>query len=61
VSLGSLQLHSPRTYLIISWESPFTRSWRIPRDRATVKPKISASYSTMLLVALNSRCTMYFT
>jgi hypothetical protein len=40
---------------------PFTRSWRIPRDRATDKPKISASYSAMLLVALNSRCTMYLT
>jgi hypothetical protein len=31
------------------------------RDRAADKPKISASYSAMLLVALNSRCTMYFT
>jgi hypothetical protein len=40
---------------------PFTRSWQIPRDRAADKPKISASYSTMLLVALNSRCTMYLT
>jgi hypothetical protein len=37
---------------------PFTRSWRIPRDRAADKPKISASYSAMLLVALNSRCTI---
>jgi hypothetical protein len=40
---------------------PFTRSWRIPRDRAADKLKISASYSAMLLVVLNSRCTMYFT
>jgi hypothetical protein len=32
-----------------------------PQDRAANKPKISASYSAMLLVALNSRCTMYFT
>jgi hypothetical protein len=40
---------------------PFTRSWQIPRDRAADKPKINASYSAMLLVALNSRCTMYFT
>jgi hypothetical protein len=40
---------------------PFTRSWQIPKDRAAVKPKISASYSAMLVVALNSRCTMYFT
>ena len=31
-----------------------------PRDRACVRPKIKASYSAMLLVALNSRCTMYF-
>ena len=31
------------------------------QDRAANKPKISASYSAMLLVALNSRCTMYFT
>ena len=30
------------------------------RDRASVRPKIKASYSAMLLVALNSRCTMYF-
>jgi hypothetical protein len=56
-----LQLHSPWTCLMISWESPFTRSWWIPRDRAADKPKISASYSVILLVALNSRCTMYFT
>jgi hypothetical protein len=40
---------------------PFTRSWRIPKDRADDKPKINASYSAILLVALNSRCTMYFT
>jgi hypothetical protein len=33
----------------------------VPKDRAADKPKISASYSAMLLVALNSRCTMYFT
>jgi hypothetical protein len=56
-----LQLHSPRTYLMISWESPFTRSWRIPKDRAVDKPKISASYSAILLVALNSRCTNLLT
>jgi hypothetical protein len=31
-----------------------------PRDRAAVSPKIKASYSTMLLVASKSRCTMYF-
>ena len=31
-----------------------------PRDRACVRPKIKASYSAMLLVALNSRCTIYF-
>ena len=40
---------------------PFTRSWRIPRDRVVDKLKINASYSAILLVALNSRCTMYFT
>jgi hypothetical protein len=40
---------------------PFTRSWRIPKDRAADKPKTNASYSAILLVALNSRCTMYFT
>jgi hypothetical protein len=34
-----------------SWESPFKRSWRIPRDRAVDKPKINASYSAILLVA----------
>jgi hypothetical protein len=37
------------------------RRWQIPRDRAADKPKINASYSAMLLVALNLRCTMYFT
>jgi hypothetical protein len=30
-----------------------------PRDRAAVRPKISASYSTILLVALNSSRTTY--
>jgi hypothetical protein len=40
---------------------PFTRSWWIPRDRAADKPKINASYSGILLVALNSRCIMYLT
>jgi hypothetical protein len=37
---------------MISWESPFTRSCRIPRDRAADKPKISASYSATLLGGL---------
>jgi hypothetical protein len=32
-----------------------------PRDRATVSPKIKASYSAMLLVASKSSSTMYFT
>jgi len=32
-----------------------------PRDRATVSPKIKASYSALLLVASKSRCTTYFT
>jgi hypothetical protein len=40
---------------------PFMRSWRTPRDRATDKQKINALYSAILLVALNSRRTMYFT
>jgi hypothetical protein len=40
---------------------PLHEELRIPKDRADDKPKISASYSAMLLVALNSRCTMYFT
>jgi hypothetical protein len=56
---GSLQQHSPLTCLIMSWESPFTSSYRTPRDRVVFSPKIRASYSAMLLVALNSKCTMY--
>jgi hypothetical protein len=56
---GSLQQHSLLTCLMMSWESPFTSSYRTPRDRVVFSPKIRASYSIMLLVALNSRCTMY--
>jgi hypothetical protein len=56
---GSLQQHSPLTCLMMSWESPFTSSCQTPRDRVVLSPKIKASYSTMLFVALNSRCTMY--
>jgi hypothetical protein len=55
---GSLQQHSPLTCLMMSWESPFISSCRTPRDRAVFSPKIGASYSAML-VALNSKCTMY--
>jgi hypothetical protein len=60
-SWGLLQQHSPRTCLMMSWESPLTRSSRTPRDRATVSLKIKASYSAMLLVASKSRSTIYFT
>jgi hypothetical protein len=45
--------------LIMSWESPLTRSYRTPSDKAVLNPKSRASYSAMLLVALKSRCTMY--
>jgi hypothetical protein len=55
----SLQQHSPLTYLMMNWESPFTSSYRTPRDRAVLSLKIKVSYSVMLLVALNSKCTMY--
>jgi hypothetical protein len=56
---GSLQQHSPLTCLMMSWESPFTCSCQTPRDRGVFSPKIRASYSIMLLVTLNSRCTIY--
>jgi hypothetical protein len=56
---GSLQQHSPLTYLMMSWESPFTSSCQTPRDWAVFSPRIRVSYSVMLLVALNSRCTIY--
>jgi hypothetical protein len=55
----SLQQHSPLTCLMMSWESPFTCSCQTPRYGAVFSPKIRASYSAMLLFALNSRCTMY--
>jgi hypothetical protein len=56
---GSLQQHSPLTCFMMSWESPFTSNYRTPRDKAVLSLKMRASYSAMLLVALNSRCTMY--
>jgi hypothetical protein len=56
---GSLQQHSPLTCLMMSWESPFISSCWTPRDRVVFSPKFRASYSAMLLVDLNSRCTMY--
>ena len=59
--LGIVATTLPRTFLMINWESPFTKSYRTPRDRAAIKPKIKASYFAILLVASNSRCTMYFT
>jgi hypothetical protein len=59
VNCGALQQHSPLTCLMMSWASPFTSSCQTPRDRAVLSPKIRASYSAILLVALNSRCTMY--
>jgi hypothetical protein len=40
-------------------ELPFTSSCRTLRDRAVLSPKIRASYYDMLLVTLNSWCTMY--
>jgi hypothetical protein len=42
-----------------SWESPFTRSCRTPSDSVVLSPNMRASYSAMLLVALNWRWTMY--
>jgi hypothetical protein len=54
-----MQQQSPLTYLMMSWESRFTRNYRIPSDKAVLNPKSRASYSTMLLVALKSRCTIY--
>jgi hypothetical protein len=56
---GSLQQHSALTCLMMSWKSPFTSSYQTPRDRAVLSLKIRASYSAILLVALNSRCIMY--
>jgi hypothetical protein len=56
---GSLQLHSPLTCLMINWESPFTSSYRSPRDSMVLGSNMRASYSAMLLVALKSRCTLY--
>jgi hypothetical protein len=35
------------------------RSCRTPSDKAVLNPKSRALYSTMLLVALKSRCTIY--
>jgi hypothetical protein len=34
-------------------------SYQTPRDRAVLNPKMRASYSAILLVALKSRCTIY--
>jgi hypothetical protein len=56
---GSLQQHSPLTCLMMGWESPITSSCRTQRDRVVHSPMIRALDSAMLLVALNSRCTMY--
>jgi hypothetical protein len=56
---GPLQQHSSLTCLMMSCESPFTSSYRTPRDRAVLSPKMMTSYSAMLLVALNSSCTIY--
>jgi hypothetical protein len=36
------------------------RSCRTPSDNAVLNPKRRASYSVMLLVALKSRCIIYF-
>jgi hypothetical protein len=47
------------TCLIMSWESPLTRSYWTHSDKAILNPKSRASYSAMLLVALKSKCTMY--
>jgi hypothetical protein len=47
------------TCLMMSWESPFTRSYRTPSEKVVLNLKSRASYSAMMLVALKSRCTMY--
>jgi hypothetical protein len=47
------------TCLTMSCQSPFTMSCRTPSDKVVLNPKSRISYSTMLLVALKSRCTMY--
>jgi hypothetical protein len=57
---GSLQQYLRLTCLMMSWELPFTSSCWTLRDRAVLSPKTTSSYSAMLFVALNSRCTMYF-
>jgi hypothetical protein len=44
---------------MINWESPLTRSSRMPSDRAIASPKMSTSYSAMLLVALKLSWTAY--
>jgi hypothetical protein len=59
VNWGSLQPHSPLTCLMINWESLFTSSCRTLRDGIVLSLRMRVSYSTMLLVALKSRCTMY--
>jgi hypothetical protein len=45
--------------LIIGRESPFTRSYQTPSNKAVLNPKSRTSYSFMLLIALKSRCTIY--
>jgi hypothetical protein len=40
---------------------PLDQELSDPRDRATISPKIRASYFAMLLVASKSRSTIYFT
>jgi hypothetical protein len=35
------------------------KSCRTPSDKVVLNPKSRASYSTMLFVALKSRCTLY--
>jgi hypothetical protein len=55
----SWQLHSSLTCLMTSCDLPFTKSYRTPSDSAVLSPNIRVSYSTMLLVALKSRWTMY--
>ena len=62
--------HAVKSQILADFIAEWTRSpsnsggsgpqRRTPRDRACVRPKIKVSYSAMLLVALNSRCTMYF-
>jgi hypothetical protein len=56
---GSLQQQSPLTCLMMSWESSFMRSCRTPSNKAVLNLKSRTSHSTMLLVSLKSRCTIY--